>query len=128
MTTQRQLILDVLDSFEGHPTVEDIYLAAQSIESSIHLSTVYRTLNWLEEQGLVKPRWFQEDRRQQRSDPADSHDHHHFRCLSCGEIVEFTEPLVDRIKDTFEIESGAWVSHASLVLYGECPHCRNRNP
>jgi len=127
MTTQRQVILDALENLEGHPTAEDIYLAVRGSDPTVHISTVYRTLTWLGEQGLVNPRWFQEDRRQQRFDQAGCLDHHHFRCLVCNEIIEFAEPLVDQIKLTFEMESGAQVSNASLVLYGECPHCRDQH-
>jgi Fe2+ or Zn2+ uptake regulation protein len=125
MTAQRQLILDTLEKLEGHPTAEDIYLAVKGIDPSVHISTVYRTLNWLEEHGLVNPRWFQENRRQQRFDHAGSLDHHHFRCVICNQIIEFEEPLVDRIKSTFEMESGAQVNSAGLILYGVCSLCRS---
>jgi len=127
MTAQRQLILDILEELEGHPTAEDIYRTVRENDPTIHISTVYRTLHWLEEQGLVNPRLFQEDRRQLRFDQAGCLDHHHFRCLVCNEIVEFAEPLVDQIKLSFEMESGAQVSNASLVLYGECSHCRDQH-
>ena len=93
----------------------------------LHLSTVYRTLRWLEEQALVTPRWFEEERRQERFDanPDELHgDHYHFRCEICKQIVEFSDARVEEIKRSFAAATGADVAQANLVLYGTCAACR----
>ena len=126
MTAQRRLILEVLESYTDHPTAEEIYLRAQESDASLHLSTVYRTLRWLEEEGYVSPRWFDNERRQERFDMGlgGSHDHHHFRCRVCNQIVEFCEPLIEQIKSAYEAQNGGCVESATLTLYGVCANCR----
>ena len=126
MTAQRRLILEALESSPDHPTAEEIYLRAREDDSSLHLSTVYRTLRWLEEEGLVSPRWFEDERRQERFDPVSSEnsDHYHFRCRICNEIIEFPEPMIEMIKTTYETRYGGQVESATLTLYGICANCQ----
>lgn len=127
MTAQRRLILEVLDQYTDHPTAEEVYLRARLRDETLHLSTVYRTLRWLEDNGYVNTRWFDGDRRQERFDTVTSseHDHYHFRCRHCNEIIEFPEPLVEQIKAHYEAVTGCRVDSAELNLYGVCMRCSN---
>jgi Fe2+ or Zn2+ uptake regulation protein len=128
MTAQRRMILEVLESYPDHPTAEEVYLRARESDASLHLSTVYRTLRWLEEEGFVSPCWFEDERRQERFDTGGDggQDHYHFRCQVCNQIVEFSEPLIERIKTIFEEQYGGSVESATLILYGVCETCRRR--
>jgi Fe2+ or Zn2+ uptake regulation protein len=125
MTPQRRLILEVLEGCPDHPTAEEIYQRARETDPTVHLSTVYRTLRWLEEEGLVSPRWFEDERRQERFDPVmdDDHDHFHFRCRICNEIVEFSDPLIEAIKASYEARFDGKVESATLTFYGVCDRC-----
>jgi Fe2+ or Zn2+ uptake regulation protein len=126
MTAQRRLILSVLEGMPGdHPTAEEVHTRARAVDPNLHLSTVYRTLRWLQAEGLVSSRWFPEERRHERFDHNRPAEHHHFVCLACQGVVEFVEPLMmDSICKQFEDRSGASVESAALVLYGQCPNCR----
>jgi Fe2+ or Zn2+ uptake regulation protein len=125
MTSQRKLILEALSSCPDHPTAEEIYTRACENDSTLHLSTVYRTLRWLEEEGFVSPRWFEDEHRQERFDTVqgDNGDHYHFRCRICNTIVEFPEPLVDEIKAAYQARCGGHIESATLTLYGICQRC-----
>lgn len=124
MTAQRRLILATLENCTDHPTAEEIYERARQSDGTLHLSTVYRTLRWLEDEGLVNPRWFEDERPQQHFDPVNANsDHYHFRCRVCNTIIEFPEPLLDVIKLNFEQAYGGLVDSASLTLYGVCQEC-----
>ena len=125
MTNQRRLILETLEGCPDHPTAEEIYDRARQNDNSLHLSTVYRTLRWLEEEGLVSPRWFEDERRQERFDPvsAGNHDHYHFRCRVCNAIVEFSDPQLDELKNTYHRRFGGIIESATLTFYGICERC-----
>lgn len=127
MTPQRQLILETIQEMSGHPTAEEIYELVLSHDSSLHLSTVYRTLRWLEQEGLVTSRLFNEGRRQERFDPALPSEHYHFLCTHCKKVIEFNNLLVNAIKAQFELHSGAYVEQGSVVLYGLCRECRQQH-
>lgn len=126
MTAQRRLILETLSRMETHPTAEEIYHLASQKDPSLHLSTVYRTLRWLEQEGLVKVRLFNEDRRKERFDPSPPAEHYHFLCTRCKRVIEFDTLLVNAIKAQFELHSGAQVEVGSVVLYGLCSSCREK--
>ncbi len=128
MTAQRKLILEVLESSSDHPTAEEIFQHARLCDPTLNLSTVYRTMRWLQEEGLVSPRWFEDERRQERFDTTlgEETDHYHFRCHICNAIIEFPEPLMDMIKQEYQKRYGGRVESATLTLYGICESCRNQ--
>lgn len=124
MTAQRRLIMDTLHSFSGHPTAEELYEAVKARAPRLHLSTVYRTLRWLEQEGHISARRFEEDQRLERFDVSLPTEHHHFQCTSCKQVTEFSCPMLTYVKDQFERESGARVEATSLMLYGICSECQ----
>lgn len=125
MTEQRRHILETLDELETHPTAEELYEIASKKDPSLHLSTVYRTLRWLEQEGLVRSRVFDAEHRIERFDAAEAEEHYHFLCTQCKRVIEFDTLLVQAIKAQFELHSGAEVEQGSVVLYGLCADCRD---
>lgn len=125
MTAQRRLILATLAECSDHPTAEEIYQRVQPKNPALNLSTVYRTLRWLEQEGLVNSRHFDGEPHQDRFDPVadENSDHHHFRCRSCNRIIEFDAPLLEQVKQIFTRQQGGQVESAALVLYGLCTDC-----
>jgi Fe2+ or Zn2+ uptake regulation protein len=124
MTAQRRLILEELECLDCHPTAEDLYDAVRQREAGINLSTIYRTLRWLEQAGMISARRFDEEGRQERFDPALPAEHHHFVCSACKSVIEFDDPQIENIKTWFEKRTGAKVELASVTLYGLCSQCR----
>ncbi len=122
MTSQRKLILETLQSMAGHPTADELYTVVSQTDPGIHLSTIYRTLRWLEQERLVNTRLFNEDRGQIRYDPGTQNEHH-FVCTICHQVIEFSTPLCSEIIATFEKETGAKVNNGSVVLRGVCAEC-----
>jgi Fe2+ or Zn2+ uptake regulation protein len=126
LTSQRRLIVQVLENLDTHPTAEELHQLVKEYDDTVHLSTVYRTLHWLEEEGLVRARVFNDELHQERFDPVVPAEHYHFLCLNCKKVIEFNTLLVNAIKAQFELHSGAMVESGSVVLYGVCSDCRNR--
>ena len=60
MTEQRRVILKVLDTSTDHPSVEDVYDREKTMDDSVSIATVYRTLSLLDELDLVIKHEFQE--------------------------------------------------------------------
>jgi Fe2+ or Zn2+ uptake regulation protein len=123
MTEQRRLILETLKSVQGHPTAEELHQLVKRRAPGLHLSTVYRTMRWLEEEGLINSLWLEEERRQERFDTSFMTEHHHFVCTRCKQVVEFDSPELDHIQAAYEQEQGVKVENASLVFYGLCRPC-----
>lgn len=124
LTAQRRLLFAILDSLGEHPTAEELFIIARENDPDLNLSTVYRTLRWLEAENLVSARVFDEERRQERFDPALPSEHHHFMCTRCRNVIEFDSHLFESIKSQFQELNGARVKTGSIVLYGLCTDCR----
>lgn len=124
LTSQRRLIFETLADLDSHPTAEEVYAIVRQQDPNLHISTVYRTLRWLEQEGLVSARHFQDKRRQERFDSSRPSEHHHFVCTVCQRVIEFNSAQIEHIKDRFAHENGAQVDLASVELYGRCSECR----
>ena len=123
MTEQRRMILEALDCLGCHPTAEQIFAVVSQRDPAINLSTVYRTLRWLEQEGLVSARRFDEKSRQERFDPALPVEHHHFFCTGCETVIEFNDPKLSQVRALFERQNGARVEAFSVTLQGLCAEC-----
>jgi Fe2+ or Zn2+ uptake regulation protein len=123
MTPQRRLILETLDNNEGHLTAEELYQILKPSAPELNLSTVYRNLRWLEQEGLIGSRWFDSDRGLERFDAGMAVEHHHFVCSECRRVIEFRAPQADEIKQQFEKSFGGKVDTASIALTGVCLDC-----
>lgn len=116
MTEQRRVILKVLDSSTDHPSVEDVYDRAKKIDSSVSIATVYRTLGLLDELDLVVKHEFQEG--YARYETNDDH-HHHLIDLETGEVVEFQNDDLEKLKVKIAKELGYDLIDHRLELYGK---------
>jgi Fe2+ or Zn2+ uptake regulation protein len=130
MTAQRRMILEALDRLGGHPSAEQVYRAVHERDATINPSTIYRTLGWLEEAGLVSHRHLDTGPRGEhceRFDPASPIEHHHFVCMTCGRIIEFKSSQIEAAKREFTRRYRARVEQTSLTLHGICADCRRES-
>lgn len=116
MTGQRRIILEVLGTASDHPSVEDVYDRARKIDASISIATVYRTLSLLDELDLVTRHEFQEG--YSRYEVNWDH-HHHLVDLESGEVIEFQNEELERLKVKIAKELGYELVDHRLELYGK---------
>ena len=121
MTPQRQLILAAVASLHGHVSVEQVYQDVVRVFPDVNISTVYRTLEVLEELGLVRHTHFHDGVAQfERTDEAP---HHHMVCTRCGATSELDldvlEPLAVELKRRYGFEAD--LAHSAIV--GLCRGC-----
>jgi Fur family transcriptional regulator, ferric uptake regulator len=121
MTPQRQLILDVVAALHGHVSADQVYQHVVREFPDVNISTVYRTLEVLEELGLVRHTHFHDGVAQfQRTDEAP---HHHMVCTRCGGDWELDlvllQPLADELKRHYGFEAD--LAHSAIV--GLCRGC-----
>jgi len=134
MTMPRQVILDVLNSTAGHLSAEDVYFAVHSSHPGIGLTTVYRTLDLLEQMGLVVRFDFGDKRARYElaEGPSGPNHHHHLVCTSCGRIVDYTEfvheekDLIQKAEKGLSKKYGYKINSHVINFYGLCDQCRRR--
>ena len=122
MTPQREIILSVMHDLEAFATADDIYDRVQSINSSVDISTVYRTLDLLQEFGLVS--CVDMGDAQRRYELLGVHGRHmHLVCQACGQVIgvdaEEARALGEHLKDVCGFQ--ATLDH--LTVPGLCEAC-----
>ena len=115
MTGQRRVVLHILEEADDHPSVEAVYERAKAIDPDISLATVYRTLSLLEEMEIIIRRDFNESFA--RYDTNTEH-HHHMIDLETGDVIEFKDDELEKVKQRIAAELGYELLDHRLDLYG----------
>jgi Fur family transcriptional regulator, ferric uptake regulator len=123
LTPQRQMIMDVLHEAGDHCTPEEVYQRVQSKSSAINRTTVYRTLEFLVNLGLVTTAHVQGN--QVIYELARDHPHHHLVCQQCNHVVEIDHEMVATLFAKLEDQSGYKINTDHLVLFGVCAYCQS---
>ena len=120
-TQQRDVILEVFLSVEGHTTSEEIYRQVQLAHPKIGYTTVYRTMKLLVEAGLAQERHFDDGVVRYEVE----HEHHdHLVCIKCGKIIEFDCELIEKTQEDVASRHRFRVLRHRHELYGHCVDCQ----
>lgn len=120
ITRQRAAILKVLSESGDHPDATELHKRARTVDNSVSLATVYRTLAALEAQGIVHRHSFVGT--PARFETADLPHHDHIIDVDTGEVVEFHSAKIERLQAEIARELGYDVVRHRLELY-----CRRKD-
>jgi len=125
-THQRKLLLDFLQSHpDGQYTVEEIVAAMRS-DDMPGRSTVYRIMQHLVEEGLVR-RFVKDNSRRflyQYLNPETCSAHLHLKCVSCGRLEHLEDAFSRRLEQTILKSHDFSVDESATLLMGTCRDCR----
>ena len=126
-TMQKELTLDAVRSFDGHPSVEDVYGIVSHRYNAISKATVYRNLASLCDEGLIG-RISGCDGRGVRYD-CNTEPHAHTVCMKCGDVADVMDSSlmkeISRKADNMRDSGFSVISH-ELIFEGICPGCREK--
>ena len=121
-TPQRTAVRLLFEDLEGFHSAQDVYAKLRSAGGKVGLSTVYRAVQSLADDGELDS--IRTDSGEALYRRCSSRHHHHLVCRSCGRTVEVEGPAVERWADDVAAEHGfADVSH-TLEIFGTCADCR----
>ncbi len=128
-TRQRTAILQY---FRAHPhahlTAEELCDALRSGGITIGKSTVYRTLDMLEESGTVRRFTMAPGESACYQYAGGSHEqcraHLHLKCVVCGTLYHIDCGHLDELNTHLAAQHSFTVDYAKTVLYGTCDPCR----
>lgn len=121
LTPQRQLVLAAVGEL-GHATPEDVHAWVVERASGVNISTVYRTLELLEELGLVNHAHLSHGAPTYHA--ADQPEHIHLICRDCGKVTEVAPRIVAPMLDALESAHGFVADVGHLTVFGSCEDCR----
>ncbi|GAA3395323.1 Fur family transcriptional regulator [Cryptosporangium minutisporangium] len=123
MTVQRQLVMEAVERL-GHATPEQVHAEVTQTAAGINLTTVYRTLELLEQIGLV--------RHTHLIDTATTYhlaadQHFHLVCRMCRTVSEAPTGMLAELAGRLADERGFSMDVGHVALFGVCGNCSDGN-
>ena len=122
---QRKTVLEAIKNTRTHPTAEKIYSMALKEEPKISKSTVYRNINILVENGVIK--------RITIPNRPDRYDylydnHQHAICTECGKVFDFYYSFdKEKIEESIREHLGKEFEIDCVKIVGICENCKSKN-
>jgi Fur family ferric uptake transcriptional regulator len=120
MTPQRQMILSAVEEL-GHATPDEVHAYVRERASAVNASTVYRTLEVLEDLGLVRHTHLSD--RAPTYHSASGHEHFHLVCRNCHGVVSAEPTLAQPFIDALAAKHGFTPDVGHLAVFGICRGC-----
>jgi len=123
LTKQRQTVLRVIRESDKHLTANEVFDDARRLLPGISFATVYNSLNYLKNQGLIGEIKFGTD--------ANLYDrkltrHDHALCNNCGKLVDLELTIPNRLLEEAAKRSKFKPETIELTLRGLCPECNGQ--
>jgi Fur family ferric uptake transcriptional regulator len=125
LTPQRRAIVDIIIRNEGsHLTTEELYDLVKKECPEIGLATVYRTVQLLEELGIICKLELNDGcSRYELIHEEENHQHHHLICTNCGTVIEVQTDLLDDLEYEIQEKYNFKITNHSVKFYGICSDC-----
>ncbi|RNL66093.1 transcriptional repressor [Nocardioides marmoriginsengisoli] len=120
LTPQRELVLAAVESL-GHATPDEVYAEVRTHSDAINLSTVYRTLELLDELGLIRHAHLTD--RAPTYHSAAGHEHSHLVCRGCGTTISVGRAAMEGALGALAAEHGFEPDYGHLSVFGRCADC-----
>ncbi|GAA4605444.1 transcriptional repressor [Actinoallomurus liliacearum] len=121
-TRQAEALGQVLAGLPGFRSAQDIHAELRHRGERIGLTTVYRQLQVLTENGTVDTLRDENGETLYRRCATSTH-HHHVTCRACGRSVEVEGPAIEHWAERVATEAGFTDVDHTLEIFGLCPDC-----
>ncbi|HEX3946722.1 MAG TPA: transcriptional repressor [Acidimicrobiales bacterium] len=124
-TPSRRILLEVLFGAGDHMTAEALAEAVQGRAPDVHLSTIYRNLEDLQQMGVIAhshlghgPATYQ----------LASLAHAHFLCEECGTMIEAPDDMFRGLARSAKATLGFSIDPRHFAIVGRCAECSRADP
>jgi Fur family ferric uptake transcriptional regulator len=120
LTAQRQLVLEAVYRL-GHATPDQVHAEVSRTAAGVNITTVYRSLELLEELGLVTHAHLSHGAPTYHG--VTEQQHVHLVCRACGGVDDVSADLLSSLAQTLEREKSFLVDMGHVALFGVCGGC-----
>lgn len=109
--------------------VQDLFLAIKPLNPKINITTIYRNLDQLENEGIIMMHRLPdgEEKVYQYVIPKRDCSHHlHLYCKKCGAIIHLDCDFMDELKTHLLAEHGFLIDTQQSMIMGLCENCRRK--
>ena len=121
LTPQRVAIMNVLHEAGEHLSATEIYARVHTFTPGLTEPTIYRTLDFLAQNGLVSVTHASGGKLRYE---LARHQHHHLVCSACGQEQEVSQAQLQAIYDQVEQITGYRLTESHITFMGLCPDCK----
>jgi len=122
LTPQRKIIYEIVSASHDHPTAADIIERLRVEGHQLAYATVYNSLKYLTEEGLIRELKLEGDA--SRYD-GQVEDHQHIVCRVCGKVDEVFIKIPEEWIKAIGVETGYNIEEEHIVFKGVCPKCQS---
>jgi len=124
ITGQRRILLEIIQQAERHLDAATLLSLAQKQDDQINRATVYRTLELLKRLRLIDELDLMHLNGEKHFYEAKTTvEHIHLACFECGNVEEYTTPLLEQIKAEVSRKMSFQVRVLRLEVGGRCRAC-----
>ena len=123
-TQQRQSVWDELCATDDHRDAEEIYLAIRQSGLNVSRATVYRTIDVLVKNRMVRKLELGDGRARYEHKVNATH-HDHLICIQCGKIEEFMDEVIESRQDEIVKKFGYKLVRHIHQLFIICSECES---
>lgn len=125
LTAPRQLVLEAVHTL-GHATPDQIHAAVAERAAGVNITTVYRTLELLEELDLVTHAHLSHGAPTYH--PVGEDQHAHLVCRRCGAVDEVAPDTLGGLLEELRTSRGFLLDIGHVALFGICGRCADCAP
>jgi Fur family ferric uptake transcriptional regulator len=122
-TNQRQAVWDEIKSSDEHRDAEEIYSALKKNELNVSRATVYRTIDVLHKNNLIRKIELG-DSPAKYENKLNSDHHDHIICVQCGRIEEYVDEVIESRQDKIVEDLGFKMIRHIHQLFVLCTDCQ----
>ena len=120
-TSQRAIILEELKKVTSHPTAYEVFKMVRKRLPHIALGTVYRNLDLLAQNGMIRQLDGMGGQRRFDGNPLP---HYHICCINCGRVDDVPVPAKSNLEEAATIACGYKILGHQVEFTGICPGCQ----
>lgn len=129
-TKQKDQIMELLiKNKDHHLTADELMAALNQDKPGVGKTTVYRYLDKLVSQGVVRKYFFEEGKSacyQYMEQNRVCNEHYHLKCVDCGRLFHLECNYLSEMDSHIRNHHDFLVDHSKTVLYGHCSTCSGR--
>ena len=119
-TKQKKSILEIIKEQKKEFTIKEIH---NQVKDSCGLTTVYRLIDKLVEEGIVKKIVTKNIVHYQYLEKCDDENHFYLKCNNCGTLIHVDCQCIDEIKKHIIKEHKFKIINDNLIFNGLCEKC-----
>ena len=119
-TKQRDIVLEKISNMNKEFTIKELY---NDLDKKVGLTTIYRIVNNLEENGCITRIGNTNEAIYQYTGKCEKKNHFYLKCLKCGRLYHVDCDYADKLSKHILTDHGFITSNEHIIINGKCKKC-----